>query len=350
MTFLLQYVSKQRRSSAAWLRSRLRLPCPLHLRAAKRHRLPRPPGHSPWLPTRKGRRTGGVPPIPGVIATAQIRQIRRPPSTMPNPCAPMDSARKPWPSSNRHQSVIRSTGACLAPMAARLLTWGISSRRWKCSTTPIRRTSPTGISCPFKARSSTRWEGTRKRKDTTAPRCGLCRTSPRCCRISAFLMPFQRTLSAPRLRCAGRQPRVAVDPRVRQNLALVMGLQGRFAEAENIAQADLPSDEAAANVAYLRAMLAQQNGWKFAWPVRKSAARSRQLTFVARTCALHFMVSMTLIAAGPRITTKSTGRKNRIIGTVSFGGSAAAFFSASDMRMSRFSCAITRSVCAIGVP
>jgi Flp pilus assembly protein TadD len=49
---------------------------------------------------------------------------------------------------------------------------------------------------------------------------------------------------------------------VRQNLALVVGLQGRFAEAENIAQADLPSDQAAANVAYLREMLAQQNGWR----------------------------------------------------------------------------------------
>jgi Flp pilus assembly protein TadD len=62
------------------------------------------------------------------------------------------------------------------------------------------------------------------------------------------------------LRRAAAQPRV--DPRVRQNLALVVGLQGRFAEAESIAQADLPSDEAAANVAYLRQMLAQQNGWK----------------------------------------------------------------------------------------
>jgi Flp pilus assembly protein TadD len=62
------------------------------------------------------------------------------------------------------------------------------------------------------------------------------------------------------LRRAAAQPRV--DPRVRQNLALVVGLQGRFAEAESIAQADLPSDEAAANVAYLRKMLAQQNGWK----------------------------------------------------------------------------------------
>src|ERR1700726_4646995 len=50
------------------------------------------------------------------------------------------------------------------------------------------------------------------------------------------------------------------DARVRQNLALVVGLQGRFAEAESIAKADLPSDEAATNVAYLRPMLAQQNG------------------------------------------------------------------------------------------
>ena len=45
------------------------------------------------------------------------------------------------------------------------------------------------------------------------------------------------------------------DSRVRQNLGLVVGLQGRFAEAETIVKADLPPDEAAANVAYLREML-----------------------------------------------------------------------------------------------
>jgi Flp pilus assembly protein TadD len=49
--------------------------------------------------------------------------------------------------------------------------------------------------------------------------------------------------------------------RVRQNLALVVGLQGRFEEAENIAQADLPPDEAAANVAYLRQMLVHPAKW-----------------------------------------------------------------------------------------
>jgi Flp pilus assembly protein TadD len=45
------------------------------------------------------------------------------------------------------------------------------------------------------------------------------------------------------------------DARVRQNLGLVIGLQGRFAEAESIVKADLPPDEAAANVAYLKQML-----------------------------------------------------------------------------------------------
>src|SRR3954453_23417070 len=49
------------------------------------------------------------------------------------------------------------------------------------------------------------------------------------------------------------------DPRVRQNLALVVGLQGRFSEAESIVKADLPADEAAANVAYLKEMLSRKD-------------------------------------------------------------------------------------------
>jgi Flp pilus assembly protein TadD len=51
------------------------------------------------------------------------------------------------------------------------------------------------------------------------------------------------------------------DSRVRQNLALVVGLQGRFEEAEQIASAELPPDAAKENIDYLRQMLAQQNSW-----------------------------------------------------------------------------------------
>jgi Flp pilus assembly protein TadD len=52
--------------------------------------------------------------------------------------------------------------------------------------------------------------------------------------------------------------RGSTDKRVRQNLALVVGLQGRFQDAETIARADLPPDQAAENVAYLRRMMAVQ--------------------------------------------------------------------------------------------
>lgn len=54
--------------------------------------------------------------------------------------------------------------------------------------------------------------------------------------------------------------RPGADARVRQNLALVVGLQGRFTEAENIVKADLPPDEAASNIAYLKQMLKDSSG------------------------------------------------------------------------------------------
>jgi Flp pilus assembly protein TadD len=52
--------------------------------------------------------------------------------------------------------------------------------------------------------------------------------------------------------------RADADPRVRQNLAFVVGLQGRLAEAESIVKADRPAEEAAANVAYLRRLLSRK--------------------------------------------------------------------------------------------
>jgi Flp pilus assembly protein TadD len=48
---------------------------------------------------------------------------------------------------------------------------------------------------------------------------------------------------------------------VRQNLALVIGLQGRFDEARAIYAAELPPDQVEANMAYVRSMLTQQNRW-----------------------------------------------------------------------------------------
>jgi Flp pilus assembly protein TadD len=68
------------------------------------------------------------------------------------------------------------------------------------------------------------------------------------------------------------------DPRVRQNLALVVGLQGRFAEAETIARADLPPEEAAANVAYLKQMMSDHNDWAQLGPAKAQDRPSDQPT------------------------------------------------------------------------
>ncbi len=52
------------------------------------------------------------------------------------------------------------------------------------------------------------------------------------------------------------------NPRIRQNLALVVGLQGRFEESRKIASEDLPPDQVEANMAYLQKMLSQPNTWQ----------------------------------------------------------------------------------------
>jgi Flp pilus assembly protein TadD len=72
----------------------------------------------------------------------------------------------------------------------------------------------------------------------------------------SYALEKKLKLAESTLRKAVAQP--GVKPKVRQNLALVVGLEGRFDEAEKIASADLPESEAQANVAYLRKMLAQQ--------------------------------------------------------------------------------------------
>ncbi len=62
------------------------------------------------------------------------------------------------------------------------------------------------------------------------------------------------------LRQANAHPRA--DARVRHNLSLVLALQGNFKEAEEIQLRDMPPDQAAANVATIRQMIAQSNTWR----------------------------------------------------------------------------------------
>jgi Flp pilus assembly protein TadD len=61
------------------------------------------------------------------------------------------------------------------------------------------------------------------------------------------------------LRKAAAQPNA--DVRARQNLSLVLGLQGKFAEAEEVARQDMSAVDAAQSVSSIRSMVSQTNSW-----------------------------------------------------------------------------------------
>jgi len=63
------------------------------------------------------------------------------------------------------------------------------------------------------------------------------------------------------LRTANNTPKGRALPRIRQNLALVVGLQGRFNEARQIASRDLPKEQVEANMAYLKTMMSRNDSW-----------------------------------------------------------------------------------------
>jgi Flp pilus assembly protein TadD len=83
--------------------------------------------------------------------------------------------------------------------------------------------------------------------------------------LNNYAMSFSLEGNLPKaestLRNAMNKPGSQSFQRIRQNLALVVGLQGRFDEARKIASEDLPPAQVEANLAYLQDMLAQQNTW-----------------------------------------------------------------------------------------
>lgn len=54
----------------------------------------------------------------------------------------------------------------------------------------------------------------------------------------------------------------SADQRIRANLTLVLSLEGKFDEAERLAQHDMSREAAVANVANIRGMMTQTNSWR----------------------------------------------------------------------------------------
>lgn len=76
----------------------------------------------------------------------------------------------------------------------------------------------------------------------------------------SYALTKQLPLAERALRQAANDPRA--DARIRDNFALVLALEGKFAEAEKVGRKDLSPEAAAANVAAIRQMIAQTNSWR----------------------------------------------------------------------------------------
>lgn len=75
----------------------------------------------------------------------------------------------------------------------------------------------------------------------------------------SYAMTNDLTQAETHLRRAVAMP--TATSQIRQNLALIVGLQGRFDEARRIYSQELPADQVENNMAYIRALITQQNRW-----------------------------------------------------------------------------------------
>lgn len=75
----------------------------------------------------------------------------------------------------------------------------------------------------------------------------------------SYALSKQLPMAEQTMQLAIAQPNAG--PRVRQNLALVLALEGKFDAAQHVAERDMQPIEAAENVAAIRQMIAQANPW-----------------------------------------------------------------------------------------
>ncbi|MBU1174641.1 MAG: tetratricopeptide repeat protein [Alphaproteobacteria bacterium] len=76
----------------------------------------------------------------------------------------------------------------------------------------------------------------------------------------SFAMTNDLAQAETHLRRAVSMP--SATSQIRQNLALIVGLQGRFDEARALYARELPPDQVENNMNYIRALITQQNRWQ----------------------------------------------------------------------------------------
>ena len=87
----------------------------------------------------------------------------------------------------------------------------------------------------------------------------------------SYALSKQLPLAEQTLRRAASEP--GADQRVRENLALVLALEGKFGEAERVSERDMSPEQAAGNVAAIREMIAQNDSWRALQSADKSKGK-----------------------------------------------------------------------------
>ena len=208
-------------------------PCSRSLRARRLQ------DHAPRTrPARSARRpaaahrsaNGGARRKPGASATATIRPIPKRRSATPRRCAASASARRPPPCSSRPRSIIRKNTRVLGAYGRALADAGNFSQALDVLE-PRAHARPAGLAHPVGAGRGARPDGpprgraaatTRARSNRAGRALGAVQSRP-------VLRAVEGSGARPSRPCAAPAQQPGAEPRVRQNLALVVGLQGRFA-------------------------------------------------------------------------------------------------------------------------
>jgi Flp pilus assembly protein TadD len=100
--------------------------------------------------------------------------------------------------------------------------------------------------------------------------------------LSNLGLSYALSRDLPRAESAMRQAAASprADMRERQNLALVLALEGKFNEAEQVSERDLPPQQAKDNVAAIRQMISQSNTWR---DIQTASPRHAQITTPSQT-------------------------------------------------------------------
>ena len=169
-------------------------------------------------------------------AIAPIRRMPRPPCATVRRSAPPGSAPRPSPcfeqatiAHSGNKALLAGYGRALADNGNFQRAFDVLSRAHSPDNPDWRILSVQGTALDQLGRHD-------EARRYYASACRSCPTSRRCCPISACPTFCRRICRKPKRPSAAPTRSARADARVRQNLGLVVGLQGRFAEAETIVQ------------------------------------------------------------------------------------------------------------------